>query len=397
MRTIKTVYHFEWLDTNLPRSFRTGLSLHSHTCHSKEYLSFISRYARRYAAIRRLLTGPLERYRRTYGCELDFARAWWTPPLDVREAYDLERGQIETRLQLASHISITDHDTIAAFDELPLRPVSVEWTVPYESSFFHLGVHNIPPDGAIAWMARFAAITNGTAGSPCLQDVLSEIDRTRNMLVVLNHPFWDEAQAGPERHAALLQKFLDRFGPWIHALEFNGLRPWAENRDVNALAGDKGYPVVSGGDRHGVTPNATINLTRSRTFDEFVAEVRDGRSAIAVLRQYSEPFTLRYFRAIREIVSDYPQAALGRRHWADRVFYSSPDGEMRMLSREWHAGAEPLVVVAFVQSMRALGGPWLLPFIAPALWARQRSLETLRPTRGIIWNPPRVREPLSPE
>ena len=38
-------------------------------------------------------------------------------------------------------------------------PVSVEWTVPYERSFFHVGVHNIPRNAARYWMYSMAEYT----------------------------------------------------------------------------------------------------------------------------------------------------------------------------------------------------------------------------------------------
>jgi len=38
--------------------------------------------------------------------------------------------------------------------------------------------------------------------------------------------------------------------------------------------------LVSGGDRHGVEPNANINLTNATSFTEFVHEIRRKRRAI---------------------------------------------------------------------------------------------------------------------
>ena len=61
-------------------------------------------------------------------------------------------------------VSITDHDTIEASLQLQMIaendqvPISVEWTTPYQDTYFHVGVHNMHPDWApqaLADMQRF--------------------------------------------------------------------------------------------------------------------------------------------------------------------------------------------------------------------------------------------------
>ena len=70
--------------------------------------------------------------------------------LAPRQAYDLERQQLETALGTDGLVSLTDHDDIEAGSSLAVVgglgpiPVSVEWTVPFGPTFFHLGVHNLP-------------------------------------------------------------------------------------------------------------------------------------------------------------------------------------------------------------------------------------------------------------
>ena len=80
-------------------------------------------------------------------------------------AFDLESRQIE-KLDLASMVSITDHDNINA--PMLLRtvpsargiPVSVEWSVPYGGvQDFHLGVHNLPSARAKQWMRTLQDFT----------------------------------------------------------------------------------------------------------------------------------------------------------------------------------------------------------------------------------------------
>ena len=76
--------HFSWQDTSAVKDFRTGVSLHSHTLHSQECLWFLPRYLR-------MIPGVSQLYRST---PVDFARAYWTPPLGPTEALRLERRQI---------------------------------------------------------------------------------------------------------------------------------------------------------------------------------------------------------------------------------------------------------------------------------------------------------------
>ncbi len=53
-----------------------------------------------------------------------------------------------------------------------------------------------------------------------------------NVIVVFNHPMWDLFTVGQEKHAFLVNQFLQKNGQFLHALELNGLRHWDENRSV---------------------------------------------------------------------------------------------------------------------------------------------------------------------
>src|SRR5215475_8886803 len=149
---------FAWRDTQATGGFQTGICLHGHTMHSEECLSFLPRYLHHVPGISQIVT-YYERVRR-----VDFARAWWTPPLTPASALQLEREQI-AKLGLRPIVSLTDHDNIEAGLALGVThdssdtPVSVEWTVPYERTFFHLGIHNLPRNQAPAWMRAMAAYT----------------------------------------------------------------------------------------------------------------------------------------------------------------------------------------------------------------------------------------------
>jgi len=117
-----------WKEPDAPRSFRTGVSLHSHTNHSRESLRFILQYARKSRLLELALRLRSEYCANTTGVMPDMTRGYWTPPLPARGAFELERGQIENSLDLASLVSITDHDNVDA--PLLLRVVPEARDVP---------------------------------------------------------------------------------------------------------------------------------------------------------------------------------------------------------------------------------------------------------------------------
>jgi hypothetical protein len=86
--------HFAWEHPPALRDFRTGVSLHGHTMHSQECLSFLPRYLHRIPGVSQVT----RRYQQPLpgaGPAVDFSRAYWTPPLSPAAALRLERGQIE--------------------------------------------------------------------------------------------------------------------------------------------------------------------------------------------------------------------------------------------------------------------------------------------------------------
>ncbi len=273
-----------WREPRAAEGFTAGVSLHSHTNHSKETLDFIAELSTDWGVLQplmRWLLQPLMRWaerrcRRTTGIRPDYARSYWTPPLTPRLAFDLERIQIEEKLQMPAMVSLTDHDDIQA--PMLLRslasarqiPVSLEWTVPYGSyaaqSAFHLGIHNLPSATGAEWMRRmeaFTAIPVGERPAKLLTEMLAELDELPGVLIVFNHPLWDLYRIGEERHRFLVNDFLAVYGQFCHAVELNGLRNWDENREVATLARQWNQVLISGGDRHGVEPNANLNLTRA--------------------------------------------------------------------------------------------------------------------------------------
>jgi hypothetical protein len=305
-----------WREPEAAKGFAMGVSLHSHTNQSKETLDFISELSKDWGFLQPVIRWAERRSIRLTGIPADYARAYWTPPLTPSLAFDLERRQIENTLELPGLVSITDHDDINA--PMLLRavpssrhiPVSVEWTVPFGETAFHLGIHNLPSATGADWMERLAAFTAlpvETRAPRLLTEMLSELDEISGVLIVFNHPLWDLYRVGKDRHDVLVNEFLAVNGQFVHALELNGLRDWKENREAATLAGKWNQLVISGGDRHGVEPNANINLTQASSFTEFVHEVRRERqSHVLFMPQYAEPWKHRILQSTLDAIRDYP-------------------------------------------------------------------------------------------
>lgn len=365
MRPPRTQVYLLPSEHSVTRAFRSAVSLHSHTEHSQERLGALPRYLESMPVISQFTRWEIERHRARTGEPPDFSRAYWRSPLTPRSAYNLERGQIE-RLGLAAMVSLTDHDNIEAglllHQESPADaiPISVEWTIPYEQSYFHVGVHNLAPARAVTFMQRMTEYTR-TPQASLLGSLLEELDADPAVLLVLNHPLWDMAGIGFDTTLALARQFLRTHGPRIHALEFNGLRTWQENLGVVSLAAGSGHPVVAGGDRHGCEPNAAVNLTRATSFAEFAREIRVERSSdVAVLPQYREPLVLRHLLTAWDVVREHPQLA-DRQCWTARVFVRCDDGIERPLSQVWTKGA-PAWIDPCLKVIGLLAGQLRAPF-----------------------------------
>lgn len=354
-----TRQHDLWRDPGACDGFQSGVSLHSHTSHSRESLEFIPQYARRSRVLGKVMDLAAWQYQSRTGKEIDFSRAYWTPPLTPEKALALESAQIR-KLGLTPLVSLSDHDNCeAGMDNGGV--VSIEWTIPRPPSFFHLGVHNLPPADARAITAEMNAYT-ADPQTHRLVELLAMLNGLPETLVVLNHPLWDEGLIGADAHEALLDAFLEQHGRAIHALELNGLRPVAENQRVTALAARVGLPAVSGGDRHGREPNANVNLTNAGCFAEFADEVRTGRiSEVLYLPQYREMLPMRQFETAWDILRDDERSS-----WCDRVYYRSLDEVTRPLS--FYFGSRgPGILLPFLTVMHLLEKPAVRPVLRLAL------------------------------
>ena len=334
-----TRFYLQWSADRFPRGFRTGVSQHSHTLHSEESLDFIYKAARYSPILRALLRYGDARHRKFHGKPLDMRRGWWTPPLAPLDAHRVEAAQVES-LGLTPIVSLTDHDSIEApmslqaVDPASSIPVSVEWTVPYGRTFFHIGVHNLPSSRARGLMAELAAFT-AEPDDHAVREILEGLDALPGSLLVFNHPLWDEKGIGTELHREHALRFLQSCGEFIHAIEINGLRPWDENRRNILLAKDQRKPVVSGGDRHALEPNAVLNLTNAESFAEFAQEVRDGVSNVFVTNHYRQSHFRRIVHNFLDVLQPYDEHGLGWREWPERVFYRCADDVVRSLREIW--------------------------------------------------------------
>jgi hypothetical protein len=347
-----------WKEPTVTEAYRTGVSLHSHTNHSKEGLYFILEFAARHWWLRRALGSEDQRAQREKAVSLDFSKAYWAPPLPPLAAFRVERDQIERDLGLAGMVSLTDHDNIEApmllrvVPEARRIPVSVEWTVPFQDSTFHLGVHNLPSARAESTMGVLSAYTQ-SPDERMLPGLLHALDENPDVLVVLNHPMWDLDSIGVERHKRTLRTFLCEYGEYLHALELSGIRSWEENQEVLHLSEACNQIVISGGDRHGCEPNATLNLTEAESFTEFVHEVRKERhSHVLFMPQYREHFTLRVLQTLLDVIREYPDYSAGSRHWDERVFHPDCTGQIRSLAAMWVR--PPFYVRYFFAAVRLL-------------------------------------------
>ena len=375
-----------WKQPQSTHDFTTGVSLHSHTSVSEETLGFIHAMFVALPGLKRVFDFYAQRSAKC-GVTLDFDRANWRPPLQPKMAYDLESRQIQ-RLGLNSLVSITDHDTIEA--PMLLRtvpssrhiPVSVEWSASFGQTIFHLGIHNIPSRDGMDWMRRMETFTAEAATTSVQTDrkllsMLRELHESPQVLIVFNHPLWDLHKVGAA-HVTEVRRFLREAGRCVHAIELNGLRHVRENRETAQLAKDSGHLVISGGDRHGLEPNANINLTSAASFTEFVEEIRVDRvSHVHFMDQYQERWEQRIFRSTLNAVTDFPDFMPGWQRWDERAFHPDKDGVMRPLAELWPTGHAPRLLMGAIKAVRlgavrGLSAPLSLAF--PGVNREEREL-----------------------
>ena len=374
MNLKKTRLHILNEAENLTSKAKTGVSLHCHTEHSKEMLDFVPHYAEKLPIISHFWKKERDKYQEEQGKGIDFSTAFWSPPLTPHDVYRIEKEQINGA-GLEAIVSLSDHDSIDGnlmvneHTENSKAPISLEWTVPFEYGFFHVGVHNLPKETAVDITKTLLdyTFTEENHGVERLNELFAMLSEMRGVLVILNHPLWDIEIVGKERHEVLLKNFIKEHGRWIHAFEINGFRSWSENKAVIEMAEALGIPIATGGDRHGCKPNTVINLTSARTFEEFADEIRvDKRSEVVLMPEYRQPLHSRQLQSFSEILKLYPEFPEGRQKWFDRVHFDTGDGHgVRQLSVHWKRGG-PTWLRWAIWTLGVLGSPRMRPFFSIA-------------------------------
>lgn len=358
--------HYFVREKDAAKGYATAVCLHGHTMHSRESTAFVGRIARRSKLFNWFIRGQLHRYSGQDNLEEQVNRMWWTSPWSPAQALRIEKDQIQKKLGLKPIVSLTDHDTIEAPLQLQMiadnreAPISVEWTTPYENTYFHIGVHNMHPRWAGEMMQRMEAFTQNPSKTE-LRDLFHELSSHPDVLLVFNHPYWDQPWLGAERHDVLMRQFINEYKPYMHALEINGLRSWTENRKVVKLAKETGTPLISGGDRHGHEPSAVLNLTKAASFAEFVEEFRGGApKCLLVMPQFHDPLVLRVIQGLADMMSDYPQHVNGYVRWSDRVYRRCEDETVRQFTHFFKKG-EPFLIRRMINGAHILTSPRLRP------------------------------------
>ena len=332
-------------------------------------LDFVPHYAEKLPIIAQFWRKERDRYQEKAGKSIDFSTAYWSPPMTPHGVYDIEKKQINDA-GLEAMVSLTDHDSIEATLEVNevhdnhRAPISMEWTVPFEYGFFHVGVHNLPKNRAVELTQTLLDFTfnKDNHTNEHLREMFAMLNELPDVLVILNHPLWDIEMVGKEKHEALLKDFVRVHGRWIHAFEINGFRTWSENKAVIEMAEALGIPIATGGDRHGCQPNTVLNLTNAKTFEEFVEEIRvEKRSEVVLMPEYEHPIHSRQLLSFSEILKHYEDFPDGRKRWFDRVYFDTGDGEgLRQLSVHWRRGG-PTWLRWAIWTLGVLGSPKMRP------------------------------------
>jgi hypothetical protein len=207
------------------------------------------------------------------------------------------------------------------------------------------------------WMRRFeeytaaAAVTSAESDAKLLA-MLRELHKSPQVLIVFNHPLWDLHKMGPA-HLAEVRRFVKEAGGCVHAIELNGLRHVKENRETEQLAIETGHLVISGGDRHGLEPNANVNLTSAASFTEFVEEIRVDRvSHVHFMDQYQGRWEQRILRSTLNAVTDFPEFMPGWQRWDERAFHPDKEGVMRSFAELWPEGKAPWLLMNAIRVVR---------------------------------------------
>jgi len=87
------------------------------------------------------------------------------------------------------------------------------------------------------------------------------------------------------------------------------MRRREENDQVLELAQQWRKPVVGGGDSHLLVASSVLSLSRAATYNDFIAEVKDGHAVPFVTPDYFAPLNWKLFLRVLFFMSRYRQIA----------------------------------------------------------------------------------------
>lgn len=301
------INNYDYRPSNLPqREFSAAVVLHSHSYHSEENLGILNDVME-LPILSKLNKFFKRSFRLKAKEELDFSNLHYSPPISAEEAYDLELKGIQELGFERMLMAITDHDKIAAGQELlEARPelkdfsaIGEELSFKFDKQIFHLCVLGIPAYSAEEYHKTLQEYAQ-RGDLDNMFELLEEI----GCLVVLNHPFY--RLNGVDNHEELLMRLLKRYSSKIHALEFNGMRRRNENEKTLELARWLRKPVVGGGDRHSPIPSLALAAAReATTFPDYIEEVKSGSGVTICKSDYFIPHGWKYFVRILYYVEAY--------------------------------------------------------------------------------------------
>jgi hypothetical protein len=287
------------------QEFDFVVSLHNHSTHSIENMSFLNevvrlRFMQPFQGILQSAFGLAEIP------DLDYRDIFYRSPLTVEDVFLTESASVSSLDFEGVHLGITDHDEFGGSVELLQKhpehahrnPLGEELSIYFDDYLFHLGVTGLPETG----ITEIHTNLQVAAREKRLDD-LFEILHSTGCLVILNHPLVPWGKDSQRKIPA--EALMERYGWAIHALEYNGMRSKEENDLVLQLAKHLGKPLIGGGDSHLLLASSVLSLTQAASFAEFAAEVKDGHGVPLITPTFFAPLGWKIFLRVLYFIAHY--------------------------------------------------------------------------------------------
>ena len=131
--------------------------------------------------------------------------------------------------------------------------------------------------------------------------------------------------------------------------------------------------LISGGDRHGVEPNANINLTNAASFSEFVHECGGKEEQCAFYAAVCRALEAADSPVGIDALRHYPEFPPGSRTWDERFYHPDANGVARPLSELWPGGTPPWPLRLGVRLVQ-LGGRSLVSGGLRIVWSDSQQM-----------------------